>query len=51
MRKGLNLRFKRINAKSEFNREGVVADDQAHIMSRFNDKCRNNGKLGHKTAE
>ena len=38
MRKELNLRFERLNVKSECNRESDDADDQALFMSQFKDK-------------
>ena len=51
MRKELNLRFKKLNVKSEFNRKSEGADDQALYTSRFKGKYCNCGKIGHKSIQ
>ena len=47
----LNLRYERLSSKSESTRNDNYGEEKALFVIQFKGKCRNCGKLGHKSAQ
>jgi Zinc knuckle len=51
LEKDLNMRYKRLSSKSESTRNDNYGEEKALFVMQFKGKCRNCGKLGHKSAQ
>ena len=51
LKEDLNLRFERLSSKSESTRNDDYGEEKALFVTQFKGKCRNCGKLGHKSAQ
>ena len=51
LKEDLNLRYERLSSKSESTRNDDYGEEKALFVTQFKGKCRNCGKLGHKSAQ
>jgi hypothetical protein len=51
IRAELSLRFKRLSMKSKKNERGVELEKHAFLSGQFKGKCRNCGRIGHKSFQ
>jgi Zinc knuckle len=51
LKEDLNLRYERLSSKSEYTKNDDYGKEKALLVTQFKRKCRNCGKLGHKSAQ